>query len=95
MNAAARWRCGAWSLLLAGAAMAQSAGGDFRIEPQRVVAGGGRSSAGEVSLSGSIGQPEASDVLAGNGFEITGGLHRRAATAPPAPPIFADGFEGL
>jgi hypothetical protein len=93
MNALAR-RCGVWCLLLSGAAAAQSAGGDYRIEPQRVAAGGGRSSVGEVSLRGSIAQPDASGVLAGNGFEVTGGLHRRAVAAPSAPPIFADGFEG-
>lgn len=89
-----RWLAGVL-LLAAASAGAQSTGGAYRIEPQRVAGGGGVSAAGAYSLRGTIAQSEAGGVLAGGDYEVTGGLHRRALASgpPPGPHIYADGFE--
>ena len=81
-------------LCATGVALAQSSGGSFRIEPQRIGNGGGLSSGGDFEVRGTIAQPEASPVVSGGAFELTGGFHRRAENAPLPAAIFADGFEG-
>lgn len=81
------------ALGLAGAALAQSSGGIYTLEAQSIAGGGGRSSGGVFALEGTIARHDASDVLGGGVFELTGGFHQRAQGAP-SDALFGDGFEG-
>ena len=81
------------ALGLAGAALAQSSGGAYALDPQSIASGGGRSTGGVFSLEGTIGQHDASNVLGGGVFELTGGFHQRAQGGL-ADALFSNGFEG-
>ena len=78
--------------LVATTALAQSAGGSFELRASAIANGGGRASGGTHALEGTVGQHDAGAVLAGGSFQLTGGLHRRAAAAPGAE-LLSDGFE--
>jgi len=80
--------------LLAGTSvLAQSSGGGFDLRPWAVGSGGGRALGGGHVLEGTLGQPDAGALQSGGSFQLTGGLHRRAAPEPGGP-LLADGFEG-
>lgn len=81
------------ALALAGTALAQSSGGPYTLDPQSVAGGGGRSTGGSFALEGTIGRHDASNVLGGGAFELTGGFHQRAQGAL-GDALFGDGFEG-
>ena len=85
--------CLAGALALAGTAVAQSSGGVFTLNPQSIAAGGGRATGGNFELEGTIGQHDASNAQSGGVFTLTGGFHRRAASAADGA-IFSNGFEG-
>ncbi|MDW8319276.1 MAG: hypothetical protein RMN53_15710, partial [Anaerolineae bacterium] len=61
------------ALLGASAALAQTGGG-FDLTWNTVDGGGGTSVGGNVSLTGSIGQPDASAPLSGGGYTLVGGF---------------------
>lgn len=81
------------ALALIGSARAQSSGGVYTLNPQSIAGGGGRSTGGVFSVEGTIGQHDASNVLGGGVFELTGGFHQRAQGAP-GDALFGNGFEG-
>lgn len=87
---------GASALLLGFALLApvygQSSGGLYTLNAYTVAAGGGRATGGIYALEGSIGQHDASNPLTGGIFELTGGFHRRAPSAPVGD-LFQNGFE--
>ena len=85
--------CFAAALALASPTRAQSTGGVFTLNPQSIAAGGGRATGGSFELEGTIGQHDASNAQSGGVFTLTGGFHRRAATAV-GETIFRNGFEG-
>ena len=88
---------GAMALLVAArtTALAQSSGGVFEIHRVTVDNGGGRSSGGQFTLAGSIGQPDASTQTASGGrFQLRGGFWAKGDSTPPHELVFADGFEG-
>lgn len=66
--------------LVALAASAQS----YSVDWHKVAGGGGTSTGGTFSLSGTIGQPDASATLAGGGYSVTGGFWSLIATVPVA-----------
>ena len=68
-----------WSLA-AVAASAQS----YSINWHKVAGGGGTSSGGSYSVSGTIGQPDASGVMAGGSYSLTGGFWSMVAAVPVA-----------
>jgi len=69
---------------------AQQSGGEFEITSSTIDSGGGTSAGGEFSLSGTIGQPDATgNVLSGGDFLLSGGFWANAVDR-----IFGDGFEG-
>lgn len=72
-----------------------ASGGVYDLRPTRVTSGGGLSNGGVFELQGSVGQHEASPVLAGGAFELTAGLRRRRAAPDEDERIFSDGFEQL
>jgi len=75
--------------------MAQSSGGDFEITRHTIDNGGGQSSGGDFTLTGSIGQADASlQTASGGSFQMTGGFWANGPVTPPGELLFADGFEG-
>jgi hypothetical protein len=58
------------SLLLPAAGFAQS----YSIDWYKVAGGGGTSTNGQYSLSGTIGQPDASGAMTGGNYSLTGGF---------------------
>ncbi len=75
-------------------ALAQSSGGAFEITHSTIDNGGGRSSGGQFTLTGTIGQADASlQAASGGQFQLTGGFWVSGALVPPDELIFSDGFE--
>ena len=70
--------------LLATRAFAQSAGG-YDLHWSSIDGGGGRMAAGNAVLAGTIGQPDASSVSAGNTILIGGFWGKPLVSAPPSP----------
>ena len=72
--------------------LAQSSGGDFEITRSTIDNGGGTSSGGDFSLTGTIGQHDAStQTSSGGDFGLASGFW--ASAQPPQNLIFSDGFE--
>ncbi len=76
MSESVRWLLAAWLLavmfLAAGGALAQSGGG-YDLSWNTMDGGGGRSSAGQYTLDGTIGQPDAG-MMTGGTYALTGGF---------------------
>jgi len=78
-------------LLAAAETLAQSSSGDFEITKSTIDNGGGISSGGEFLLTGTIGQPDASQKVAtGGAFALSGGFWAKATVFDV---IFKDNFE--
>ena len=85
-----------WTIALAGITLTTMAalpvlaggpsGGVFSI-PWSTIDGGGaiNTSGGSFALSGTIGQPDASDPMTGGSFSLTGGFWAGVSTAAPCP----------
>ena len=79
------------TILITAIAFAQSSGGEFTIVKSTMDNGGGKSSGGEFSLTGTIGQPDANpQISTGGGFALSGGFW---ADATVIDLIFKDSFE--
>ena len=75
--------------LISGAVFAGPSGDDFEITKNTIDNGGGTSSSGDFSLTGTIGQHDASlTTSAGGGFLLSGGFWAKASDI-----FFSDGFE--
>jgi hypothetical protein len=84
--------CVLLTLLVSVYAYAQPAGGDFVITSSTIDGGGARSSGGDFSLTGTIGQHDASiQSSAGGSFLLAGGFWARGTKALDL--LFKDGFE--
>ena len=70
-------------LLLALSAQAQSCSIDWF----KVSGSGGTSTGGQYSLSGTIGQPDASGAMSGGGYSVTGGFWALYAVQTPGAPL--------
>jgi hypothetical protein len=72
--------------LMALTASAQS----YNISWYKVAGGGGTSSGGQYSLSGTIGQPDASGALSGGNYSVTGGFWAiiQVIQMPGAPTLY-------
>lgn len=78
--------------LISGAVSAGPSGGDFEITNSTIDNGGGTSSGGEFTLTGTIGQHDASDTPAtGGSYRLSGGFWGAGSVGEE---IFSDGFEG-
>ena len=55
---------------------------NYSIDWYKVAGGGGTSSGGQYSLSGTIGQPDASSALTGGSYSLTGGFWSLIAAVP-------------
>ncbi|WP_395375391.1 hypothetical protein [Marinicella sp. W31] len=76
-----------WLMAMAYIGQAQS-GGTFSISRYTIDGGGSISSGGSFSLKGSIGQPDAGEVLSGDIYRLNGGFWKADSDI-----IFRDGFE--
>lgn len=71
-------------------------GGEWRVAPYVVGAGGGRSSAGNFEITGTAGQADAGGLVLATGgrFVVVGGFWPAAAPTPLRPDlVLSDGFE--
>lgn len=76
--------------LLSTLALAQPSGGDYTITKSTIDGGGGTSAGGAYSLTGTLGQPDASlQDLSGGPYRLTGGFWSKVLDL-----IFQDSFEG-
>ena len=81
----------ALTILITALSFAQSSGGDFEITKNTIDSGGGTSSGGGFSLTGTIGQHDASrQISTGDGFALAGGFWANATVLDA---IFKNGFE--
>jgi len=73
-------------LLLPGIGLAQS----YSIDWYKVAGGGGTSTNGQYSLSGTIGQPDASGAMTGGNYSLTGGFWAliNVVQTPGAPTLY-------
>jgi hypothetical protein len=78
---------GVWclALLLVPSASAQS----YSIPWYKIAGGGGTSTNGQYSLSGTIGQPDASGAMTGGGYSLTGGFWALFAVQTPGAPLLS------
>jgi hypothetical protein len=72
-------------MLLAGVLVHQSARAqNYSIDWYKIAGGGGTSANGQYSLSGVIGQPDASSAMTGGSYAVTGGFWSLLQVAPSA-----------
>jgi hypothetical protein len=71
------------ALLLPAGAMAQS----YNIDWYKVSGGGGTSTGGTYTVSGTIGQPDASAAMTGGSYSMTGGFWALYAVQTPGAPL--------
>lgn len=78
-----------------GAALAQSAGGEFAVKKSVIAGGSATAAGGSFDSSATLGQADAGQ-MSGGGFTVQGGFWpESASTTPPSgDEIFQDGFEG-
>ena len=67
---------------------------NYNISWYKVAGGGGTSSGGQYSLSGTIGQPDASGALTGGNYSITGGFWALYAVQTPGAPLLTITYFG-
>ena len=60
---------------------------NYTIDWFKVSGGGGTSTNGQYSLSGTIGQPDASGAMSGGGYSVTGGFWALYAVQTPGAPL--------
>ena len=71
------------ALLLPAGAMAQN----YNIDWYKIAGGGGTSTGGTYSVTGTIGQPDASGSLTGGKYSLTGGFWAIYAVQSPGAPV--------
>jgi hypothetical protein len=81
-------------LLITSAITYAQSGGDFTIKKSSIDAGGGNSSEGDFTINGTIGQVDASSVISGGTFSLTGGFWTQEPVFREDM-MFKNGFKGL
>jgi len=79
-------------MLLIPATLIAQSGGDFVIKKSSIDAGGGRSEGGNFKLDGTIGQVDASELITGGNYSLSGGLWN-AKPVIKEDMMFKDSFE--
>ncbi len=87
MKPSARKRIFAAGVFLTAALLAQSQ--SYNIDWCKIAGGGGASSSGSCTITGAIGQPDASPALSGGNYSLTGGFWSivSAVQTPGAPSL--------
>jgi hypothetical protein len=75
---------GTVGVVVGGVVVAESS---YTIPWWTIVSGGGRSSGANYALSGTIGEPEASESLRGGSFTLAGGFQSGVGPAPSVTPV--------
>jgi hypothetical protein len=78
------------SLLIPSLGFAQQ----YSIDWYKVAGGGGTSTNGQYSLSGTIGQPDASGAMTGGNYSVTGGFWALYAVQTPGAPLLTITYAG-
>ena len=71
-------------------ALAQS----YSIDWYKIAGGGGTSSNGQLSVTGTIGQPDASGAMSGGSYSLTGGFWSLYAVQTPGAPLLTITYAG-
>ena len=66
----------------------------YSIDWYKIAGGGGTSSNGQYTVSGTIGQPDASGAMAGGGYSLTGGFWALYAVQTPGAPLLTITYSG-
>ncbi len=69
-------------------------GGDFNIKKSTIDTGGGQSAGGDFSVTGTIGQADASKIVSGGNFSLTGGFWNEKPVIREDL-MFTNGFEEI
>lgn len=87
MKAYAAWPFLAATLFLAALSVSAQS---YAINWHKIAGGGGTSSGGQYSVSGTIGQPDASSAMTGGNYSLTGGFWSLVGVAqtPGAPTLY-------
>ncbi len=81
-------------LLITSAISYAQSGGEFNIKKSSIDAGGGNSSGGDFAVAGTIGQADASSVISGGAFSLTGGFWTKKPVIREDM-MFKNGFEEI
>ena len=66
----------------------------YSIDWYKIAGGGGTSTGGTYSVSGTIGQPDASSTLSGGSYSLTGGFWSLYAVQTPGAPLLTITYAG-
>ena len=81
-------------ILSPGAPATPSQGGDYLLNPHVTANGGGRSTNGNYTVTGTIGQHDASVTISSDNYHLRGGFWHSDSLSPPQPDVLLiDGFE--
>jgi hypothetical protein len=69
-------------------------GQSYSIDWYKIAGGGGTSTNGQYSLSGTIGQPDASGAMTGGNYSVTGGFWSLYAVQTPGAPLLTITYAG-
>jgi hypothetical protein len=66
----------------------------YSIDWYKVAGGGGTSTNGQYSVSGTVGQPDASGAMTGGNYSVTGGFWSLYAVQTPGAPLLSISYVG-
>jgi hypothetical protein len=66
----------------------------YSVDWHKIAGGGGTSSNGQYSISGTIGQPDASAAMTGGNYSLTGGFWSLFAVQTPGAPLLTITYAG-
>ena len=72
----------------------RASGQSYSIDWYKVAGGGGTSTGGVYSVSGTIGQPDASGAMTGGNYSLTGGFWSLYAVQTPGAPLLTITYSG-
>ncbi|MEI6078927.1 MAG: hypothetical protein WCS94_25365 [Verrucomicrobiota bacterium] len=88
---AGNWQIGLFCLILLHSSFCLSAlGQSYSVDWYKIAGGGGTSTNGSYSVSGTIGQPDASGAMSGGNYSVTGGFWAliNVVQTPGAPTLY-------
>ena len=80
-----KWSGMVYAVWFAWSAMAQS----YSVDWYKIAGGGGASAGGVYTVSGTIGQPDASEAMIGGNYSLTGGYWALYAVQTPGAPLLS------
>jgi hypothetical protein len=81
------WQIGCVLGLLFGLLTQKTGAQSYSVDWYKIAGGGGTSTNGQYSVSGTIGQPDASDAMSGGQYSVTGGFWSLYAVQTPGAPL--------